>query len=140
MQGISRSRKNIVIDMQELESFIQDFNSYSLAGERDKVESMLQKDVVFFNQVGSNRLVGREACLETIDEYGKSAKTHSFEILKREINVWDSTAIIEMEYEVIYEYMNKNHHEKGKEIWTLIQTNDQWQMIYRHFVSSETVQ
>ena len=80
-----------------------------------------------FNQY----LRGKEAVVNSYVEYTKMAKTKAFGFGNVSVDVFGDTAIANATFVVTYELQGKTYEGGGREIWTLMRTNDRWYGIWR---------
>ena len=124
---------------ENLENFITQFNSAWTQGNMEDLSTLLHENVIFIAPDLKTEIVGKASCIQTIKEYVENAKTEKFYILNKNIHIWNTTAVISIEYVIEYEMKNKSYKEKGKEFWTLHNQMDKWQMIWRAMVENKPI-
>ena len=126
-------------DKRQIEHLITLFNQNSLGGKAELLSDILHADVVFVAPDLQNKLIGKVACLQSIVDYQSQARTLEFEVEKRDITIWDTTANVMMTYRVKYEYQEKIWYERGQESWILTQDEHQWKICWRAVLRSQAI-
>ncbi len=123
-----------------IKQLIDDFNTGWTAGIFEKIEPILHEKVIFMAPDLKTWVTGKEACLQSIRDYVNNAKTKVFEVRNKEIQIWDQTAMVSIEYYIEYQMNHENYREKGTEFWTLHKEKDSWQMLWRAMVKNEKLE
>lgn len=124
----------------QIEDFIDCFNSGWTQGKIEDLIPCLHEEVVFIAPDLETEITGKVACLQSIKDYVNNAKTEVFEVTNTEIHTWHQTAVISITYYIEYVMSNKTYKENGKEFWTLSRQNDSWQMVWRAMVENKNIE
>ena len=91
---------------------VRKFCDASVFGDMEAVSETLHKKVIFLAPDLSSTLVGKEACMHSINQYHKEAKTLEFDIKDLIISQDHRDLITKVTYEVKYNYQGQLHHEQ----------------------------
>ena len=122
----------------DIEQIVDDFNSGWTAGNFEVIDTILHDEVVFVAPDLKTKLSGKPACLQSIKDYVSSAKTKVFEVKEKDIQIWNQTAVISIDYYIEYEMNDESYRERGLEFWTL-EKADKWQMVWLAMVKNEVL-
>ena len=120
--------------------FIDRFNTAWIEDEIQNLETLLHENVIFIAPDLKTKISGRKACLQSICDYVSKAKTMVFEVKRKEIDIWDHTAIVSITYYIEYSFDTQFFKETGTEFWTLILQNGQWKLIWRVIAQNEKIE
>ena len=126
--------------IKQIEKLINDFNNGWTKGEIESITPILHENIVFVAPDLKTEIIGKDNCIQTIIDYISSGETKLFEITEMKIHVIEQTAIIILDYYVEYEMNNRYYKENGKEFWTLIEKDGNWQLVWRAMVMNEKVE
>ena len=122
---------------EKILSFIANFNHSWTKGKLDLIPEFLHEKVVFISPDLSTEIVGIEACIKTFEDYLNTAKTNKFRTTDIGINIWNSTAMVVLEYYVEYEIEEQVYKENCTECWTLVNQSEKWKLAWRALVKNE---
>lgn len=125
---------------EDIENFIENFNDAWTLGKVEQIIPLIHNRVIFLSPDFKTEIKGKENCLQSLKNYINMASTKIFDVVDKKINIWNQTAIVNLDYYVEYEMNNQNYKEKGTEFWTLINENDGWQLIWRALVMNEKIE
>lgn len=122
----------------EIEEFIGLFNEAWTQGHLEKLQKLLNENVIFVSPDLKSEIQGQKACIETIENYVNNAKTILFKVVDIKIHSWNNVAMISLDYYIEYEMSRKNFKETGKEFWTLMKEETRWTLAWRAMVSNQS--
>lgn len=115
---------------QALQSLIDEFNKAWQSQAFDKVNSLLHPQVVFVTPAGKE-ILGREACVNTFQEFMTYTNLLSFEAKPADIHSWGMTATIRYVYQIEYDVEGEKFQEGGIDVWVMQQEASGWQIVWR---------
>ncbi len=121
----------------QIEYLIDSFNIGWTQGNLQDIATIMDENVVFVAPDLQTEIIGKTACLKTIEDYVNSATTLEFKVTDKQVYSWNGTAMIRMEYFIEYQMNNEHYKEFGKEFWTLNKLNDTWKLVWRVMVNNE---
>jgi hypothetical protein len=124
---------------QQIEAFVNVFNEASLYGDLEALEGAVHEEVIFVYGGFESEIVGKKACLQSIQEYWSVAKTLSFEMQSLKYWEWEGSIQVKFDYEVSYQMEENAHRERGTEIWTVVKVDSQWKLLWRALIFNESV-
>lgn len=119
---------------EEALEIVRNFCEASVFGDMGMVSATLHEKVVFVAPDLSSTLVGKDACMQSINQYHKEAKTLAFKIKDLVITQDHRDLITRVKYEVTYTYLGQRHHEQGDEIIILTEADNSWSIIWRGII------
>lgn len=122
-------------DEQAIRELIATFNTAWQSGRLDIAAPLLDPEVVFVAPGLEQELVGREACLVSLEDYGKHAQTLVFDPEPAHIRIWGDTCNAIFTYAIVYQVGQAIHQEQGQEVWTLRKTDGKWVLVWRALVA-----
>ena len=123
-----------------IEDFISQFNEASMQAELTKLGDLMHPEVVFVLPDLQTSIDGIDACLQSVQEYANTAQTHKYEVRNQQIQQVGPAATILLTYFVEYEMNAQTYRELGSEVWNLVRMEDNWKMIWRGLIRSESVE
>lgn len=124
---------------QQIEAFVTAFNEASLYSDIEVIKESLEEEVVFVYGNFTGEIVGKSACLKSIEEYWEMGKTLAFEMQELKYWQWNDVVQLTFNYEVSYEIEETVHQEKGTEVWTVKQVGGGWKLLWRGLIYNEAI-
>lgn len=121
-----------------IKQFIRDMNAAWLEGRIDDLDSYFAKNVVLVPPGSQDRIVGREAMVESFRQYAEQATTHDFEETALLVDVMGTIAVATLQFRIHYEFEGHEYKEVGQEILILTRTEQGWQILWRTQIPGET--
>lgn len=114
-----------------IQQCIQDMNAAWLEGRLDGLGQYFADNAVIAPPGGQNRVVGRDAVVDSFRQYNEQATTHAFEQRDLQIDTMGSTAVARLYFRVRYEYDGSIHEENGQDILVLTRSGGEWRIVWR---------
>jgi|RhiMethySRZTD1v2_1073278.scaffolds.fasta_scaffold277095_3 hypothetical protein len=92
-------------------------NSAWLSGRVDDMEASLHPDIVMALPGVAGRVQGRDALLAGFRDFCNNAKVHEFHDGEMRIDVAGRTAVVTIQYEMIYERSSTRYRATGRDLW-----------------------
>jgi len=120
-------------EQREIWELIRRSNRAWVAGAAHEVANLFDDDAVVIAPGLQGRVDGREAIVRTYEEYAHHARTHSFEELEHQIDVFGDAAVATYRFTVRYT-MNGEDAERddaGQEVLVFRRGPGGWKVIWR---------
>jgi hypothetical protein len=92
-------------------------NNAWLSGRVDDMEASLHPDIVMALPGVAGRVQGRDALLAGFRDFCDNAKVHEFHDGEMRIDVAGRTAVVTIQYEMIYERSGTRYRATGRDLW-----------------------
>lgn len=122
---------------QEIARIVQAINTAWVRGNAGAMAEYLDERVVIVQPGFQERLVGREACIESYREFGSHALIHSYEESETTVDVRDDTAIASHHYALEYEMDGEMYHDAGHDVFVFVRGESGWRAIWRTLIPLE---
>ena len=120
-------------EQREIWDLIRRSNRAWLAGAAHEVGSLFDEEAVVIAPGLTGRLQGREAIVRSYEEYVHHARTHAFEELEHQIDLFGDTAVATYRFTVRYTLNGEDeeHDEAGQEVLVFRRGPAGWKVIWR---------
>jgi len=120
-------------EQREIWDLIRRSNRAWLAGAAHEVANLFDDEAVVVAPGLQGRLQGREAIVRSYEDYVHHARTHSFEELEHEIDVFGDLAVAAYRFTVHYTLNGEDEarEETGEEVLVLRRGPGGWKAIWR---------
>lgn len=116
---------------ESIKELIRNMNAAWLAGRIEDLYPYFSENVVLAPPAGGERIVGRDAMVESFRQYTEQATTHHFEEMALLVDIVDETAVATLQFNVRYQFEGQEYDEIGKEILVLRRSGPGWQIVWR---------
>jgi hypothetical protein len=99
-------------------------NNAWLSGRVDDMEASLHPDIVMALPGVAGRVQGRDALLAGFRDFCDNAKVHEFHDRETHIDVAGRTAVVTIQYEMIYERSGTRYRAIGRDLWVFERHGD----------------
>ena len=106
-------------------------NSAWLSGRVDDMEASLHPDIVMALPGVAGRVQGRDALLAGFRDFCNNAKVHEFHDGEMRIDVAGRTAVVTIQYEMIYERSSTRYRATGRDLWVFERHGDSCIAVWR---------
>ncbi|MFQ5770899.1 MAG: GNAT family N-acetyltransferase [bacterium] len=89
------------------------------------------ENVVLFSPGRTERIVGNEAVIESYKQFLSASTVKNFQITNLHIDIFNTTAIAVLTWDISYELQDKTYDEKGHDIMILNESKSNWKMNIR---------
>jgi len=110
---------------------VRKFNDGWINKQFDAIRELMHDDVVFISPNFQSAIHGRQACIDTLQEYTSMASTNAFEVNDEQVYQWNDIATVTFQYLIEYELNAQVFLEKGIEIWQLQSLDNIWMLVCR---------
>ncbi len=93
--------------------------------------STLHHDVIFRGPDGHQAIEGRETCLNSYVAFMDQAEVQSFTTGDAVIDLLGETAVVLQPWSIRYRMNEKDHDEKGSDIYIFRRESGRWQLVWR---------
>ena len=107
-------------------------------GKLEKLEEYFHKDVVMVAPEFNARAEGREACIESYEEFIGRATVAAFRESDIVIDIWGATGVSTYSWDIEYELGGQVYKETGRELLVFVRTRGRWQLVWRALMPDET--
>jgi hypothetical protein len=91
----------------------------------------IHPDVVMVLPGFGASIVGREAFLQSFEEFLRQAVVREFQESEIEAVVWGATAVATFRFDVTYELNGREYRDAGLEIWVFSRDGESWLAVWR---------
>jgi Domain of unknown function (DUF4440) len=106
-------------------------NNAWLGGSVDDMEASLHPDIVMALPGVAGRVQGRDALLAGFRDFCDNAKVHEFHDREMHIDVAGRTAVVTIQYEMIYERSDTRYRATGRDLWVFERHGDSCLAVWR---------
>ncbi len=114
-----------------IEGLIRSMNDAWLSGRFDDLNQYFAEDVVMVAPGGGMRMMGREAMIDSFRQYTEQATTHNFDETGLDVDVFESTAVASLRFDVDYELDGTRYQESGIDLLVLEHGDTGWLIVWR---------
>ena len=125
--------------MKAILEVVERLNAAWPAGDFDQLREILHPDVVLVahRPGGGQRLVGRDAVIQSYREFVDQALIPKFELAEPEIDVFGATAIASCPYRIEYEIGGRRWTGGGHDLLVLQEGDSGWRVVWRTLLAGE---
>jgi uncharacterized protein (TIGR02246 family) len=122
----------------EVWDLVRESNRAWMSGSTHELMDLFEQDAVIVAPALQGRVEGRDAIVASFASYHLHAKTHSFEEMEHEVDVFGETAVVTYRFQVRYELVadGVQHDETAQEVLVLRKT-DRWRVLFRTQTEAE---
>jgi ketosteroid isomerase-like protein len=122
----------------ELWNLVRESNRAWISGSTHELANLFDEKAVVITPLLQGRVEGREAIVASYASYNMHAKTHSFEELEHQVDLFGDLAVISYLFRVRYELIADGvlHEETGQETLVLRKT-DRFRVLWRTQTAGE---
>jgi hypothetical protein len=106
-------------------------NNAWLSSRVDDMEASLHPDIVMALPGVAGRVQGRDALLAGFRDFCNNAKVHEFHDGEMHIDVAGRTAVVTIQYEMIYERSGARYRATGRDLWVFERHGDSCLAVWR---------
>jgi hypothetical protein len=92
---------------------------------------LFHRDAVIAAPGFTDRIVGRDACVESYRQFTDAATIHAFTDSNHSIDIWDTTAVATYHFEIDYEINGARNIDRGRDLLVLTLESPGWQIVWR---------
>lgn len=115
----------------EIQDFVRRLNAAWLEGRPDDLSDMFHDNMVLVVPRFVQRLVGRQACVESYRGFVSQAGVRRFDMGDPQVDVFSSTAVAACPYTVEYETEGKRWRSSGQDLLVLVEEAGAWLVAWR---------
>lgn len=125
--------------MKTIVEVIERLNAAWPAGEFDQLTDVFDPAVVLvpIEPGDGQRLVGRDAVIQSYREFVEQAGLHQLEFEQPEIDVFGTTAVASCPYRIDYEIGGRRWIGTGRDLLVLHEGGSGWRVVWRSLVAGE---
>lgn len=122
---------------EEIERIVRAINVAWVHGDAGDMAAYLDEQMVIVHPGFQERLVGREACIESYREFASQATIHSYDESEVTVDVRGETAIASYRYETVYEMDGETYHDVGHDLFVFLRGDGSWRAVWRTLIPQE---
>ena len=115
----------------EVEQLVRKLQNTWLENRVADLTPFFDENVVFCSPGRTERIVGKEAMIESYKQFLSASTVHNFQITNLDIDIFHATAIAVLTFNVSYELKDKIYDEKGTDIMVLRKSKSNWKIVWR---------
>ena len=116
---------------KQIHDLVHELNRAWIEGRFEDLRSFFHEDVVFVTPGFSEKVRGREACVESYRGFTTQAKIHGFELQEIETDTVAGIAIASCPYAIDYELEGRRWRGNGRDLLILVQDSGTWSVVWR---------
>jgi uncharacterized protein (TIGR02246 family) len=122
----------------EVWDLVRESNRAWMSGSTHELMDLFDQNAVIVAPALQGRVEGRDAIVASYASYHLHSKTHSFEEMEHEVDVFGDTAVVTYRFQVRYELLadGVQHDETAQEVLVLRKT-DRWRVLFRTQTEAE---
>lgn len=116
----------------ELWNLVRESNRAWISGSTKELAGLFDERAVVIAPALQGRVEGRDAIVASYASYNLHARTHSFEEMEHQIDLFGDTAVVTYRFHVRYELLSDSivQEETAQEVLVLRKT-DRWRVLWR---------
>lgn len=112
-------------------------NEAWLSGRIDELGRFFAPDVIIAPPGDRDRIIGREAVVESFRHNTEQAITHRFDELDLRVDVTATVAVAVLRFSIRYEIGGATYEETGRDIFVMAPSEGSWRIIWRTQIGEE---
>jgi uncharacterized protein (TIGR02246 family) len=122
----------------ELWNLVRESNRAWISGSTHELLELFDEHAVVITPALQGRVEGRDAIVAGYASYNMHAKTHSFEEMEHQVDLFGDTAVVTYLFQVRYEVLadGVQHEETAQEVLVMRKT-DRWRVLWRTQTAGE---
>jgi len=118
---------------------MRQINDAWIAGRVDNLAPMVHDEIVMVMPGFAGRVQGRETFIAGFRDFCENARIHDFRDGERQIDVVGDTAVVNFDYEMLYERSAARYRVTGRDLWVFARHGTEWLAVWRTMLDlSET--
>lgn len=122
---------------EEVAQIVRAINAAWVHGHAGEMAEYLDERMVIVQPGFGERLVGREACVESYREFASHAAIGRYDEDEVTVEVRGDTAIASYRYAIEYEMDGEMYHDTGHDVIVLMRGDDGWRAMWRTLIPQE---
>jgi ketosteroid isomerase-like protein len=122
----------------ELWNLVRESNRAWISGSTKELANLLDESAVVIAPALQGRVEGRDAVVASYASYNAHAKTHSFEEMEHQVDLFGDLAVVTYRFQIRYELLTDGvvQEETAQEVLVLRKT-DRWRVLWRTQTAAE---
>jgi hypothetical protein len=121
----------------QIETIVREMTAAWLEGRFDDLGRVFHDNVVAVAPPESgSRIVGRERMVDSFRQFTAQAKVHEFHTLAVDVEVFETTAIAMLRFQIKYEMSGQVYEDRGADLLVFARENEIWQVVWRTQIPS----
>jgi Domain of unknown function (DUF4440) len=121
-------------DTEEIAGVLRAITEAWTGGNPEEMRQYLDERIVMAQPGFEERLVGRQACIESYEDFARHASTHSYAESQTIIDVMGDTAVASYHFAIDYELGGKDYHEVGHDLFVFARSAGRWRAVWRTLI------
>ena len=117
---------------------IKDLNHAVATGKVNKLDSLFHEDVKILSPDMKILGEGKTTCIKSYADFISKAKIEEYNDDVTNVSVYENTAVVFFTYSMAWLMDGKSFREQGKELYVLTKENDNWLIVLRKLVASDS--
>lgn len=119
-------------EQEEVRLLISKINQAWLKDNLEELREYFHDDIVIkgpqFKSMGTG---GKAACIKSYEDFLRAAKIRDFKESDIQVDLFASTAIATLAWEIDYEMNGQNYHEAGHDVFVFTRDEGKWRAVWR---------
>ncbi len=103
-------------------------------GQVGDLRNYLREDMVIVTPGLQDRIVGREACVNSFQEFRNQATIHSYHESDAAVDVFGNMAVATYRWEIVYDMDGQSYQETGGDLFVFVREDAGWQAAWRTLI------
>lgn len=103
-------------------------------GQVGDLRNYLREDMVIVSPGLQDRLVGREACVNSYQEFRNQATIQSYQESDAAVDVFGNMAVATYRWEIEYDMAGQAYRETGGDLFVFVREGEGWQAVWRTLI------
>jgi uncharacterized protein (TIGR02246 family) len=121
-------------DTEEIARVLRAINAAWTGGDAEAMRQYLDERIVMAQPGFEERLVGRQACIESYEDFARQARVHSYVESQTTVDVMGDTAVASYRFAIDYAMGDKQHHEAGHDLFVFARSDGRWRAVWRTLI------
>ncbi|MBF6591736.1 MAG: nuclear transport factor 2 family protein [Ktedonobacterales bacterium] len=118
-------------DQEEIRQLLATINKAWLHGQAEDLARCLHTRMVIVHPGAQARVSGRQACVESYQEFTNQATIHSYDAGEATIDIWGETGVATSRFEITYTMDGTHYHDIGHDLFVFEREEGRWWAIWR---------
>ena len=132
--ALDAARDTAESDREEIAGVLRVINEAWTSGNAEEMRQYLDERIVMAQPGFEERLVGRQACIESYEDFARRASIQSYEETQTTIDIMGDTAVASYHFVLDYEMGGNKHHEIGHDLFVFARSAGRWRAVWRTLI------
>jgi uncharacterized protein (TIGR02246 family) len=119
---------------EEIRQILRTINDAWTHGRSEDLAEYFHDDLVIVNPGFQGRLLGRQASVESYQDFAHQATIGRYAETEIAVDVWGDTAVASYRYEIDYELGGEAYHDIGRDLFVFQLEEGRWRAVWRTLI------